>query len=148
MEVVKRYAPRLTILKKSEIYQIQKSPVIPGLVFASTTQGVYRSFDGQSWYPLKGFNGGMSIKIARNGALFIGDKVSFDHGESFRHFIRWDKVFDRFPKTALHLKGPVEILSVQPSFNDHRKVTLSLKVGKNGYLRFKTADLGQSWNLQ
>ena len=145
VEVIENFGPKLTLLKKSEIYQIEKSPVIPGLFFASTTHGVYRSFDGQSWYPFKDFKSGLPIKTAANGTLFIGDKVSFDQGESFHHFIRWDRVFDNFPAKARKAKGPIEILNIEPHFDDHRRVTLSLKIGNNRYLHFQTPDLGRNW---
>ena len=145
VEIIESFGPKLTLLKKSDIYQIEKSPVIQGLFFASTTHGIYRSFDRQSWYPLKDFKTGLPIKMAGNGTLFIGDKVSFDQGESFHHFIRWDRIFDNFPAKARQAKGPIEILNVEPHFNDHRKVTLSLRVGNNRYLQFQTPDLGQNW---
>ncbi len=146
VEVIESFGPKLTLLKKSDIYQMEKSPVIPGLFFTSTTHGVYRSFDGgQSWYPLKDFRTGFPIKIAGNGILFIGDKVSFDQGESFHHFIRWDRILDNFPAKAKYAKGPIEILNVEPHFNNPQKVTLSLRVGNNKYLQFQTADLGQNW---
>lgn len=147
VEIIESYQPKMTLLKKSEIYQIEKSPVVPDLYFASATHGVYRSFDSQSWFPLAQFKNGYPIKLAKDGTLFIGDRVSFDHGESFHHFIRWDKVFDSLPYKEKLAKGPIQILNVEPSMNNHKRVTLSLKVGSNNYIQFYSSDLGQNWRL-
>jgi SH3-like domain-containing protein len=148
VEIIESVRPQLTYLKKSDIYQIEKSPVVPNLVFASTTHGVYRSFDGKSWYPLNDFKHGFPIKVANDGTLFVADQVSFDHGESFSHFIRWDKVFDTMPNNSKLSSGPVQIINVEPNPNNHRNITLSLKVGTNKYLQIYTPDMGQSWRLR
>lgn len=148
VEIIKTLKPMMTRLKKSEIYQVEKSPVVPGLRFASATQGVFRSFDGNNWYPLKDFNNGYPIKVSKNGTLFVADQVSFDHGESFQHFVRWDLLFDSIPDKEKIAKGPVQILNVEPNLKNHKQVTLSLRVGNNKYLQLYTPDLGQSWRLQ
>lgn len=147
VEIIESYQPKMTLLKKSEIYQIEKSPVVPDLHFASATHGVYRSFDSQSWFPLQPFKNGYPIKLAKDGTLFVGDQVSFDHGESFHHFIRWDKLFDSLPHKEKLAKGPIQILNVEPNQNNAKRVTLSLKVGANNYIQFYSADLGQNWRL-
>lgn len=148
VEIIEAVRPQLTLLKKSEIYQLENSPVIPKLQFASTTHGVYRSFDGKSWFPLKNFKHGYPIKVAKNGTLFVADKVSFDHGESFQHYIRWDKIFASLPNKNKLSSGPIQILNVEPHTSNHNNVTLSLKVGTNKYLQMYTPDLGKSWRLR
>jgi SH3-like domain-containing protein len=148
VEIIENLTAQSIKLRTSEIYQIEKSPVIRGLRFASATHGVYRSFDGQNWYPLRQFNNGFPIKIARNGTLFVGDQVSFDHGESFQHFVRWDRVFDSVPKMSNLAKSPVQIINVEPNHNNHQQVTLSLKVGSNRYVQIYTPNLGKDWRLR
>lgn len=148
VEVIESYGPKITLLKKSDIYQVEKSTVVPNLRFASTASGVFRSFDGKSWYPLKDFKHGYPMKVTKSGVLFVGDQVSFDHGESFQHFIRWDLVFGSIPNRGNLARGPVQILNVEPNLNNHKNVTLSLKVGKNKILQIYTPDLGKNWRLR
>lgn len=148
VELLEGQKNNLTRLEKNKIYQIEKSPVVQDLQFASTPDGIYRSFDGQQWYPLPGFRNGHPIKVAQNGALFVGDQVSFDHGESFQHFIRWDLILDSLPQKELLGKGPIQILNIEPHHNNPQQVTLSLRLGDNKYLQFYTPDLGQNWRLR
>ena len=148
VEIITQINQKVTKLRSSEVYQIEKSPIVPGLKFASATQGVYRSFDGKNWYPLKGFKSGYPIKVAANGTLFVADKVSFDHGESFQNFVRWDLVFGSMPNKNGISQGPIQILNVEPNLKNHNQVTLSLKVGSNRYLQFYTPDLGKNWRLR
>ncbi len=147
VEIIEKLSPRLAKLKASEIYQVEKSPVVPGLRFASTPKGVFRSFDGKNWHPLKDFKFGFPIKMAKNGVLFVADKVSFDHGESFRHFVRWDLVFNSIPQGRSRWDGPIQIVNVEPNAKNHKQVTLSLKVGQNKFLQVYTPDLGKTWRL-
>lgn len=148
VEIIKTLTPQAIRLKVSEIYQIEKSPVIKGLRFASATHGVYRSFDGQNWHPLKPFKNGFPIKVAANGTVFVGDKVSYDHGESFQDFVRWDLVFDSVPNKNRLGQGPIQILNVEPNMKNPKQVTLSLRVGNNKYMQFYTPNLGKSWRLR
>jgi len=148
VEIIESFKTPLTLLKKSDIYQMAKSPIIPGLRFASTPHGVYRSFDGRNWHPLSSFKNGFPIKLAKNGTLFVGDKVSFDHGESFQDFIRWDKIFATIPQKEKMARGPIQILNVEPNRGNHNQVTLSLRMGKDRYLQLYTPNLGQSWRLR
>jgi hypothetical protein len=126
---------------------VEKSPIVPGLRFASTPKGIFRSFDGKNWHPLKDFKFGFPIKMAKNGVLFVADKVSFDHGESFRHFVRWDLVFNSIPQGRSQWDGPIQIVNVEPNAKNHKQVTLSLKVGQNKFLQVYTPDLGKTWRL-
>jgi SH3-like domain-containing protein len=148
VEIIENLSAEAVRLKTSEIYQIEKSPVIKGLRFASGTKGVYRSFDGQNWHPLKPFKNGFPIKVAHNGTLFVGDKVSFDHGESFQHFIKWDRVFQSVPNKSKLAGSPIQILNVEPHSKSHQQVTLSLRVGGNKYIQLYTPDLGKNWRLR
>ncbi len=148
VEVIEKLSPTLAHLKASEIYQIEKSPVVPGLRFASAPHGIFRSFDGKSWHPLKDFHFGYPIKVTQTGVLFVADKVSFDHGESFQHFVRWDLVFDSLPGGRSKSSGPIQIINVEPNLKNHKQVTLSLKVGHNKYLQIFTPDFGQTWRVQ
>ncbi len=148
VEIIQNLAPQQTRLKKSEIYQIEKSPIIPGLQIASATHGVYRSFDGYQWHPLPSFKNGYPIKFAKNGTLFVGDKISFDQGESFQHFIKWDEVFSALSKGKTPPQGPIQIINVEPNFKDHKKITLSLRVGSNQYMQLYTPNLGKDWRLR
>ncbi len=148
VEIIENLTAQSVRLRNSEIYQIEKSPTIKGLRFAAATHGVYRSFDGKKWYPLPQFKNGFPIKVAKNGTLFVGDKVSFDHGESFRHFIRWDLVFDSVPQLSKIAKGPIQILNVEPNQRNHNQITLSLRLGNNKYMQLYTPDFGKNWRLQ
>jgi SH3-like domain-containing protein len=148
VELTERFPPQLVSLKKSEIYQIEKSPVSKNLYFASATNGIYRSFDLKNWHPIKPFKNGFPIKLADNGVLFVADKVSFDHGETFQDFIRWDIVFDSVPNKEQITQGPIQILNVEPHQGGHKKITLSVKVGQDKYMQFYTADMGRHWRIQ
>ncbi len=148
VEIIRDRSIIMTKINKSEIYQIEKSPVVKDLQFASAVHGVYRSFDGSNWYPLASFKNAHPIKVAKNGTLFVGDQVSFDHGESFQHFIRWDKVFETLPSQEQLSKGPVQLLNVEPHSENPKQVTLSLRVGSNKYMQFYTPDFGKNWRLR
>jgi hypothetical protein len=146
VELIETLAPKWTRLQANETYSIETSPVVPGLRFASTRRGVFRSFDGQSWHPMSDFKHGHPIKVTKNGTLFVGDKVSFDHGESFQHYIRWDRVFDSIPQ--LNGRGPLQIMAVSPHPNHPQRVTLSLRLGTSKKLKVYTSDLGKNWRLR
>lgn len=148
VEIIENLTAQSVRLRTSEIYQIEKSPVIRGLRFAAATHGIYRSFDGKQWYPLTQFKTGFPIKVAQNGTLFVGDQVSFDHGESFQHFIRWDLVFDSIPQLSKNTKGPIQILNVEPNRKNHKQITLSLRLGSNKYMQLYTPDFGKNWRLR
>lgn len=148
VERIQSFPSQLVKLSKDEIYQIEKSKAAKELYFASATSGIYRSFDLKNWQPLGPFKNGFPIKLADNGVLFVGDKVSFDHGESFRDFIRWDLVFESLPNKEQITQGPLQILNVEPHKGSHKRLTLSLKVGKNKYMQLYTADFGKSWRIQ
>lgn len=145
IELIENFKPQAQTLKRSEVYQVQVSPTVPGLRFASTANGVFRSFDGKNWHPLPDFKNGYPLRMAKNGTLFVGDKVSFDQGESFHDYIRWDRVLSSIPLEGKLGHGPIQILNVEPNDNDYKKVTLSLKFGANKIMQIYTSDLGQSW---
>lgn len=148
VELIESLSPQWTKLNASETYHLVQSPVIPGLRFASAKSGVFRSFDGKTWYPIKGFQHGYPIKVSKNGTLFVADQVSFDHGESFQHYIKWDRVFDSIPKEKIANKGPLQIVDVFPNVNNPKQVTLSLRVGSGRYIQIYTPNLGRNWQLR
>ena len=140
-------SPAFYQLSKGKIYQMEQSPVVSGLHFASTSQGVYRSFDGLRWEALKPFKKAFPLKLTKNGTLFVGDQVSFDHGESFRPFVRWDLIFHRLGGRLKTKPGPVQILRVAPDLGNPEKVTLSLSLGSGDRVRLYTSNLGRNWSL-
>ena len=147
-EFLETLQPRTIQLSKNEVMQVEPSPKIPGLVFASTLRGVFRSFDGKTWMPLPGFKHGYPIKITSNGTLFIGDKVSFDHGESFNEYIRWDKILGAIPIERRLGHAPIQILNVEPNEKRPERISLSVKFGQKRVVQVYTPDFGRSWRLQ
>ena len=147
IEIIENFKPKTTLLSRGEIYQVERSPSIDGLRFASTLRGVFRSFDGKNWHPLPAFKNGYPIKISKNGIVFVGDKVSFDHGESFQEYIRWDKILTAIPIERRLGHAPIQILNVEPSRKNSKHVTLSVKLGNDRIVQVYTANLGKSWQM-
>ena len=147
IELPAHYSKMVNNLSKDKIFQLVYNPKVKGLRFASTLEGVYRSFDGIEWYPLPGFRSGYPLTMTRTGTLFVGDKVSFDHGESFHEYIRWDKILDLIPKTQEKGFAPIQIIKVQPKAQDINKIKISMRMGYKRHVEVFTNDFGKSWTL-
>ena len=135
-------------INPNQVYKRLSSPVVPGLSFVSTTSGIYRSFDGEKWSPVGDFEYGYPIWVAQNGALFVADQISFDHGESFQNFVRWDLVFNSIPNHESHHGDTIRILNIETEPGSYERITLRLKIGKRRPIEIYTANMGQSWRLK
>jgi len=132
-------------LPKKSILQELQSPLVKGLRFASTPYGIFRAQKGKYWRQVGPFKKGQPLTMSANGTLFVGDKVSFDHGESFKEYIRWDKVFEALPDSGASHREPIRIVQVAPQGKGNKTIYVSLKVGEKENYTLMTPDFGKSW---
>jgi SH3-like domain-containing protein len=82
-----------------------------GLVAA---QGIFSTTDGQSWTQVARFGSeNHPVAVSSKGTYYVGPYLSYDQGQSFWQYIRWDKMAAAL-QTRLHYPpGQLKLLSLQ-----------------------------------
>ncbi len=138
-------------LKTSEIFQrkifdMGASPVVPQVKLASA-QGIFRTEDGKEWARVEQFKDqDHPIAFSSGGRIFIGPYMSDDHGRTFRHYIRWDKLVGTLRDRNTTLPSNLRIVEVHPIDWFGRRIELKLDVGTDQKVLVSSDDLGQTWH--
>jgi SH3-like domain-containing protein len=132
-------------LFQRKMYDMATSRAIPTLKFASA-DGIFRTTDGASWTRIPLFRDqNYPIAVAKNGSIFIGPYVSYDHGETFQQWIKWDSLVSSLEARADVSAQNLKIVEIKPEDAQGHRVTLRLNVGRDTPVRVATDDQGTSW---
>lgn len=119
-----------------------------GMEKKSLAPGLYRSTDGRTWFPLRGFNQRAPVfTIAQDGILFVEDKVSFDNGEHFTTYVHWGALFEALKREHIHSAQGTKIKKIEPFNNSSKQLILEIDIGLKQALKLYTPDRGESWAL-
>jgi hypothetical protein len=128
-----------------KIYDMVSSPEIPYLKFASA-KGIFKTMDGKNWEQISQFKDeNYPLAVSQSGVIFVGAFASFDHGESFEPYLRWENLI-----TAARVKyhsSPrfLQILKVSPLDEAGDQIELKMDLGMKTPSKFKSRDHGLTW---
>jgi len=137
---------QLTKLALESIKQIKENPVFKHIKTASA-HGLYRTTDGVYWAPIRGFQGyNPAFAYAADGTLIVEDRISFDNGEHFTPYVRWENLLKTLRENNQGVRSGVKITGVQSIHNSSQEIILELDFGSPHRVRMYTRDRGQSWS--
>lgn len=142
-----RNKTQLTKLSLSTLKKIKENPIYKHIKVAAA-KGLYRSIDGVHWKPLQGFQGyNPPFTYAKDGVLFVEDKVSFDNGEHFTPFVFWENLLRTLRENQRGIKKDVKILNIETANNSSQQLILELDIGSSRSVKMYTSNRGQTWAL-
>jgi hypothetical protein len=132
-------------LFKRKIFDVATSASVPGLQFVSA-QGVFRTTDGKSWARVAALkDGNFPLAVARSGAVFAGPYASFDHGETFQQFVKWDALIDALKATYEIDPARLQVLDIRALDPMGERLRLALEIGVGQPAVALTNDQGLTW---
>lgn len=134
-------------LGKKQILQEIQSPKDHGLRFATTKKGVYVSRNSLFWRKLPQFNSAQTLAANANGDLFVGDQISRDNGQTFKKFIRWDKLLATLKDSSVPTRNQLIIKKIIPSNTIKSSIEISLGTDKKDNLQLRSKNMGKEWTL-
>lgn len=143
-------APRPTRVTTTELFR-RKLSDLATLQGSRTLQiasadGIYRTNDGKQWQRIDQFRDeNHPIAISASGRVFVGPYVSDDGGQTFREFIRWDRLVDTIRRRWQPDEHKIRILEVKPADGRGTHIELALDIGLKEKIRVYSADDGQTW---
>lgn len=111
----------------------------------ASSHGVYRTHDGQSWEKLKEFGEeNLPVCIHPDGIWFVGSSRSFDQGQSFEPFLRWDLVAEIIQSELRRPPLFLKLSRISALKGSQLEITI-----ETGYrqIRLRGHTLGQFWNI-
>lgn len=131
-------------LLKNKIYSISMDGYesTQGLI---SSDGVYRSRPGQKWEKIEEFgNENLPVCVHPGGAWYVGSFRSFDNGENFEPYLRWDLITELMQSQLQRPPLFLKILKIEPKMKSFVQVTLD-----TGYkvLKIRGHIRGDSWQL-
>lgn len=127
--------------KPSPVVARSKAPTF-GLV---SSRGVYRTINGQTWEKIPDFGDkNLPVCIHPDGIWFVGESRSFDQGQSFEPYLRWDLIAQEIQK-ELH-RPPLYLKLLKISSMKASQLEISIDTGY-GTLRLQGHTLGQYWRI-
>lgn len=110
-----------------------------------SSHGVYRTINGKQWQKIKDFGDqDLPVCIHPEGIWFAGSFRSYDQGQSFEPFLKWDLITDLIQgdikKPPLYLK----LIKIAALKNSQLEITID-----SGYKKVKLRGhvLGQFWTV-
>lgn len=138
--------PMPKVKNLSNVRQIVRNP--KSKIFFASANGLFKSLDGVEWEPVEeAANKSQAIGIARDGTLFVGEKLTLDHGKSFQPYIKWDNLVEQLTYIEnIHPKY-LSILKITPLQGSSQRLLLKLDVGEKKEIQVLTEDQGKNWRL-
>ncbi|MCB0348027.1 MAG: hypothetical protein KDD37_04290 [Bdellovibrionales bacterium] len=125
-------------IMSKKVFDIAKHPKKSLTVVSA--DGVYRSFDGENWEKIDRFqNQNFAVAFSPSGELFVGDSKSYDLGQKFERFVRWDQII-----RDLKLNSDVHDFSIQEISFDAGAIVLHVKKQKLDFY-ISSRDDGKTW---
>lgn len=130
-----------TDLLKKDLYSIafRSKDSLAGLV---SSDGVWRSLDGESWEPIARFEkSNLPVAIWPGGAWYVGSYRSLDQGKTFEPFIRWEKLTEVLESAIGRPPKQIKITQLNPTSANNIEITVD-----TGYHNLKLSADVQSNN--
>jgi hypothetical protein len=138
---------QLTQLNLKDVRKVLPNPLFNNLKIAAAG-GLFRSTDGVYWAPLKEFQGyNPAFTFSKNGVLFVEDKVSYDSGEHFVHYVMWERLLKSLRDNRLAVARSLKIVNVETLNSTSEQIILELDTGHRKTVKAYTADRGQTWSI-
>lgn len=131
-------------LLNKELYSIafNSKESLAGLV---SSQGVWRSTDGENWEPIERFEkSNLPVAIWPGGAWYVGSYKSLDKGKSFEPFIRWEKLTETIQSALGRPPSYIKITQLQPTASDVIEITVETGLQT---LKLKSNTFFNDWKI-
>lgn len=111
-------------------------------------KGLYKSLNGTHWAPIAGIaDKNPALTYSQEGVLFVNDQVSYDNGDSFRHYINWESIFASLSEQNLINVSGVKINKIETLNNSSDQLVVELDLGRGKPARLYTGDQGKTWSV-
>lgn len=138
--------PVAKIKKLTNVRQIVRNP--KSNVFFASANGLFKSLDGMEWEPVDDdLIKNQAISIARDGTLFVGEKLTHDQGKSFQPYIKWDNLVEQLTYIENIQPKHLGILKITPLDGSSQRLMLKLDVGDKKTVHMVTEDQGRNWKV-
>ncbi len=127
-----------------KIFDAATSPINPLLKIISA-QGIYLTRNGAQWEKVDDLGDeNYPLFITRTGKIFVGPYISYDDGQTFKPYIRWERLFAALGARGHFSLSKMRISDIQILDENGEKIKLVVYVGSRATSVFST-DMGRTW---
>ncbi len=113
-----------------------------GLVSAN---GIFRTEDGKTWKEIPLFKGkNFPVAIHPDGIWYVGSYCSFDEGENFETYIKWDNLAEQIQKSLHKTPHHLRITQIEPLSKSRIRILVDTGVQK---IKMQAHALSHEWMI-